>query len=82
MLQRIFNVFYKNRITFLNNKWEYIRDNVKTRYIPRINEYINFDNSTTYYKVVNVIHVIDKKNKYLIILEEIENKNVINNEDN
>jgi len=57
----------KNKITFLNEKWELIEENIKINVIPRIYEIIYLNN--TYYRVVNVVHNI-KSTQYIYVIIE------------
>ncbi len=75
---KILSRIYINRVSFIDYEWNLIRDNVKTKYLPRINEFVNFDNSNEgYYRVNNVIHVIDTKNKYFIVCDKVEKSKII-----
>lgn len=75
---KILNKIFANRVSFIDYEWNLIRDNVKTKYLPRLNEFINFDNSDTgYYRVINVIHVIDTNNQYFIVCEKVEKPKII-----
>lgn len=65
----ILNIFKRYKVSFLNEKWELIKEDVKVFDIPRTHEVIYLISEQTYYRVVNVIHNIDKKQEIYIIIE-------------
>jgi hypothetical protein len=58
----------KYKVSMLDSKWNPIKRNVKLDVIPKSDEYI-WD-TTKYYRVINVVHSIDKKHEIFIIVEE------------
>ena len=58
----------KYKVSMLDSKWNPIKRNVKLDVIPKSDEYI-WDNSK-YYRVINVVHSIDKKHEIFVIIEE------------
>jgi hypothetical protein len=58
----------KYKVSMLDSKWNPIKRNVKLDIIPKSDEYI-WD-SAKYYRVINVVHSIDKNHEIFIILEE------------
>lgn len=59
----------KYTTSLLNVKWEPIKRNLKLNVIPRIGEYLYFNEQ--YYEVINIIHMLDDKQEYFIIVNEI-----------
>ena len=69
----------KYTVTLLNSKWEVVKRNVNFTIIPRKDEYVYLDEQ--YYEVVNVVHMLNKKQDIFVIINEIENKIQIKNID-
>lgn len=69
----------KYTVTLLNSKWEIVKRNVNFTIIPRKDEYIYLDEQ--YYEVVNVVHMLNKKQDIFVIISEVENKIQIKNID-
>jgi hypothetical protein len=63
----------------LNSKWEIVKRNVNFTIIPRKDEYVYLDEQ--YYEVVNVVHMLNKKQDIFVIINEVENKIQIKNID-
>ena len=61
----------KYTTSLLDINWNPLKRNVKLRIIPRTNEYIFLDSQ--YYKVINVIHSLNKKQDIFIIIDFLEN---------
>jgi hypothetical protein len=59
----------KYNVTFLDSKWNVVKNNVKLFVVPRQNEYIYLDNK--YVSVLNVVHSIDVKHSIFVIIEEL-----------
>jgi hypothetical protein len=55
--------------SLLNVKWEPIKRNLKLNIIPRIGEYLYFNEE--YYEVINVVHMLNNKQEYFIIVNGI-----------
>tara|TARA_R100000544_G_C2219125_1_gene56367 strand:+ start:770 stop:1006 length:237 start_codon:yes stop_codon:yes gene_type:complete len=68
----MFNIFKRNKITLLNNKWEILKSDIKISTTPKIYELIYITDENKYYSVCNVIHNIKggKCNNIFVILEE------------
>ena len=66
----MFNIKYL--ITLLNEKWEPIKV-VKLKTIPRIDEFIFIEEFKKYYRVVNVVYQIDKKEQFIVVIKEFLN---------
>jgi len=58
----------KYTVSILNSKWEVLKPSIKLFSIPKIDEFIYMDNM--YFKVLNVVHSIDKKHGIFIVVEE------------
>ena len=58
----------KNKISFLNEKWELMASDVKLKYLPRIHELIYLN--SVYYRVANIGHNIGHTQDIYIIIEE------------
>lgn len=69
----------KYTVTLLNSKWEIVKINVNFTIIPRKDEYIYLDEQ--YYEVVNIVHMLNKKQDIFVIISEVENKIQIKNID-
>jgi hypothetical protein len=65
----------KYTISILDSKWSVIKNNAKLLFVPRINELIYMNNQ--YYKVLNVIHMLNKKHDIFIIVDVASNQEVI-----
>jgi hypothetical protein len=55
------------RVNFLDEKWNSIKLNVKVDFIPRTHELVYLN--STYYRVANVIHNVDKSAEVYVIIE-------------
>jgi hypothetical protein len=58
----------KYTVSILNSKWAVLKPSIKLFSIPKIDEFIYMDN--VYFKVLNVVHSIDKKHGIFIVVEE------------
>jgi hypothetical protein len=58
----------KYTVSILNSKWVVLKPSVKLFTIPKIDEFIYMDNM--YFKVLNVVHSIEKKHSVFIVVEE------------
>jgi hypothetical protein len=63
----------KYNTSLLDSKWNPIKRNLKLSIIPRINEYIYYEDK--YYMVLNVVHQLNDKHDIFIIVEEKDNSN-------
>lgn len=61
----------KYTTSLLDSKWISIKRNIKLSIIPRIHEYIYYEDK--YYIVLNVVHQINDKHEVFIIVEERDN---------
>ena len=66
----ILNIFKRYKVSFLDEKWELIKEDVRVFDIPRTHEVIYLISEKKYYRVVNVIHNIDKNQEIYIVIEE------------
>ena len=74
------NLFKRHSISFLNKNWEsIIGKNRRVKYIPREGELIFIEETNRYYRVLNVIYYLNRKQGVFVIIEEfgdpIEKKN-------
>jgi hypothetical protein len=60
----------KYSVVFLNEKWEPLKT-LKVKLIPRLNEFIFFEDVQKYFRVTNIIHQIGKKQSLIVVLTEI-----------
>ena len=67
---KFLNIFKRYKVSFLNEKWELLKEDIKVFNIPRSHEIIYLTEESKYYRVVNVIHNINKKQDIYIIIEE------------
>ena len=65
----------KYSISILDSKWSVVKNNVKLLFVPRINELIYVNNQ--YYKVLNVIHMLNKNQDIFVVVDPIDNQEVI-----
>lgn len=66
----IFNIFKKYRVSFLDEKWKMMKEDVKLDIIPRIHEIIYIVDESKYYRVVNIVHNFTKKQEIYVVIEE------------
>ncbi len=64
------NLFRRNRITFLNENWEVIKQGVRVKSIPRADELVYLPEHIKYFRVLNVVYNFDGKQEIFIIIEE------------
>jgi len=63
-------LFNRDSITFLNEKWDVIKGNVKIKHIPRNNELIFLPEYNRYFRVINVIYNFTERQNIFVILED------------
>ncbi len=63
-------LFSRYSVSILNREWQTIMSVVKVKHIPRSNEVIYLTDGN-YYRVINVVHNIDKKHGIFLIVEII-----------
>ena len=63
----------KYNISLLTSKWVPIKRNVNLTLIPRSGELLFLDGQ--YYEIINVIHMINKKQEIFLVIKELENIN-------
>ena len=61
----------KIKVTFIDNKWNRIRDNVRVDSIPRRDELIYLGKDEDYYRVTQVIHWPSQNSKIYIVIESL-----------
>jgi hypothetical protein len=59
----------KYLITLLNEKWEPLKK-IKVKSVPQVNEFLYFEDVQKYYRVINVVHQIAKKQTIIVIITE------------
>lgn len=70
----------KNKISFLNEKWEIILSNIKLKYLPRIHELVYING--VYYRVANIVYNIGYvQDVYVIIEEYVDDYNLFEKKD-
>jgi hypothetical protein len=57
-------------VTILNENWHPLINNLKLVTIPKKDDFMYFDTLSKYYKIINVIHQINKKHNILLIVKE------------
>jgi hypothetical protein len=62
----------KYNVSIIDGKWLPIKRNVKLTCIPRIDEFIYFNE--IYYRVVSVIHQLVEKQEIIIVVELLSEK--------
>jgi hypothetical protein len=70
----------KYTLTLLDSKWNVIKRNLNLVIIPRKDEYVFFEDS--YYVVLNVIHMLNKKQDVFVVVEQRKQPNSFENEEN
>jgi len=66
-------LFRKYSVSVLNRKWEPIFPIVKVKHIPRSDEWIYLSDKN-YYRVINVVHNIGKKQGIFLVVELLGKK--------
>jgi len=65
------NLFKKYSISILNKSWEpIIKKGAKVKFIPRQGELIYIEEKNKYYKVLNVIYYLNRKQGIFVVVEE------------
>jgi len=62
------NLFKRYSVSVLDGKWETIFPLIKVKYMPRSGELIYLSDKN-YYRVINVVHNINKKHGIFLIVE-------------
>ncbi len=68
------NLFKRHSISFINKSWEPIGSKRRVKYIPREGELIFVEENNQYYRVLNVIYYLNKKEGVFVIIEEFGDK--------
>jgi len=69
------NPFRKHSISILNKSWHPIATKIhRLKFIPRQGELIFLEEFKQYFKVLNVIYYLNKKQGIFIIVDEFEDK--------
>lgn len=64
----------KCKVSFINPKWEFIKQNVVLDIIPNISELIYIEELGMYFEVMNVVHKLNNKQNIFIIIKEFPEK--------
>ena len=67
-------MFGKLYVTLIDEKWEVVKDKLFVKSIPRAGELIYIVEHEQYYKVLNVIHNISKKQDIFVVIENYDKK--------
>jgi hypothetical protein len=70
----------KYKMSILNSQWVPIKRNLKLKVIPRKDEYIFLND--IYYKVLNLVHVVEPSPEIFVIVDELKNEIKIKLTDN
>tara|TARA_R110000782_G_scaffold254910_1_gene343439 strand:- start:511 stop:744 length:234 start_codon:yes stop_codon:yes gene_type:complete len=73
-------LFRRTSISILDKDWKPIKQGVRLRHIPRYDEIIWVEETQQYYKVLNVVYYLNKKQGVFIIVGEMDAKMVKNEE--
>jgi len=68
------NLFKRHSISFINKSWEPIGSKRRVKYIPREGELIFIEENNQYYRVLNIIYYLNKKQGVFVIIEEFGDK--------
>lgn len=69
------NPFRKHSISILNKSWQpIVTQGKRLKFIPRQGELIFLEELNQYFKVLNVIYYLNKKQGIFIIVDEFEEK--------
>ena len=68
------NLFKRHSISFINKSWESMGSKRRVKYIPREGELIFIEENNQYYRVLNVIYYLNKKQGVFVIIEEFGEK--------
>jgi hypothetical protein len=67
-------MFNKIYITLIDEKWHVVKEKLFVKSIPRSGELIYIVEQQQYYKVLNVIHNINKKQDIFVVIEDYYKK--------
>jgi len=70
------NLFKRTSISILDKDWKPIKQGVKLKHIPRYDEIVWIEETHQYYKVLNVVYYLNKKQGIFIIVGEMDNKSL------
>jgi hypothetical protein len=73
----MFGLFKKYSVSVLNQSWVQLYPIVKVKFIPRSGELIYFEEGGDYYKILNVIHYLKRKQGIFLIVEKIDKSSEI-----
>lgn len=68
----MFNWFKKYSVSILDRDWKPIKEVVKVKHVPRTGELIYFEEGGTYYRIIHVVHYLNKKQGIFIIVEKLK----------
>jgi hypothetical protein len=66
------NPFTKHSVSIINPKWEFIKKTINVKHIPRREDLIFIEDIGKYFRVLNIIHTINKKQGIFIVVETLE----------
>ena len=72
-------LFKSFQISFLNEKWEVVKNKVWVDAVPRMHEIVYLTEQEKYFRVVNVVYNVHKKTQtiYVIIEEYLDDDALI-----
>lgn len=72
-------MFKKHSVSFLNEKWEVLRGNIKLTHLPRAHELVYLPEYNKYFRVANVIHNFESKKQGVFVIIEQYTDNALKN---
>jgi hypothetical protein len=76
----MYNPFRRIKVSILDREWKPIKVRLKLKHIPTYDELIWIEDVNQYYKVLNVIHSLTKRQTIFIIVDEFVQKPTNNEE--
>lgn len=75
---KIFNILRKSKIIHIVDKdFNYIKHNVKIKYLPRVGDKIYFDEEVVY-NIIDVIHYVNHHQTIWIVVQKQNEENMVN----
>ena len=63
------NLFRRYSISILNKDWQPMTTPLRLKHVPRQGELIFFEQTNQYYKVLNVVHNLTKKQGIFVVVD-------------
>ena len=73
MMRRIINIFRSYSVSIIDKNWAPIINDIRVKHIPRQDEFIWIDEHKSYFKVLNIVYYLTKKQGIFVIVEPHDN---------